>query len=111
MAWPPRLRSLGRTRSYRSRCSIECSPSISGRKAKIFGRNCSIMQKRLVALLFSFGLGTLLEGFALFELFTSRYFPAAATPVVLLSHFAACLVLVPGFLLLLPAPYRTNKWL
>ena len=69
------------------------------------------MQKRLVALLFSFGLGAFLESFALFELFTSRFFPAAATAVVLLSHLAACLVLVPGFLLLLPSPYRKEKWL
>ena len=30
---------------------------------------------------------------------------------MLLSHLAACLVLVPGFLLLLPSPYRKDKWL
>ena len=69
------------------------------------------MQKRLVALLFSFGLGAFLESFALFELFTSRFFPTAATAVVLLSHLAACLVMVPGVLLLLPPPYRKDKWL
>ena len=69
------------------------------------------MQKRLVALLFSFVLGTCLESIAVFELFTSRYFPAHVTFFVLASHLAACLALVPGFLLLLPPAYRTDKWL
>ena len=69
------------------------------------------MQTRPAALLVSFGLGGLLEGFAGFELLTAIGFPDHPIQTVLLSHFAACGVLAPGFLLLLPPSYRKDKWL
>lgn len=69
------------------------------------------MQTRPVALLVSFALGGLLESFAGFELLTSACFPAHPAQVVLLSHFAACGILAPGFLLLLPPTYRRDKWI
>ncbi len=69
------------------------------------------MQMRPVALLVSFTLGGLLEGFAGFELLTSACFPAHPAQVVLLTHFGACGLLAPGFLLLLPTTYRRDKWI
>jgi hypothetical protein len=69
------------------------------------------MQTRPAALLVSFALGGLLESFAGFELLTSAGFSDHPTQAVLLSHFAACGILAPGFLLLLPASYRQDKWI
>jgi len=69
------------------------------------------MQTRPVFLLVSFAVGGLLECFAGVELLTSVCFSAHATRVVLLSHLAACAILAPGFLLLLPPAYRKDKWL
>ena len=69
------------------------------------------MQTRPAALLVSFALGGLLESFAGFELLTSARFPDHPTQAVLLSHFAACGILAPGFLLLLPPTYRKDKWI
>jgi hypothetical protein len=69
------------------------------------------MQTRRVSLLVSLALGGLLEALASFELLTPACFPAHATQVVLLSHFAACVILAPGFLLLLPPTYRSAKWI
>lgn len=62
-------------------------------------------------LLFSFALGALLEGFAAFELLTSATFPNQPVQAVLLSHLAACGLLVPALLFLLPPTYRKDKWL
>jgi hypothetical protein len=64
-----------------------------------------------MALLVSFALGGLLDGFAGFQLLTSPGFPAPSTLVVLLSHFAACGLLAPGFLLLFPPAFRRDKWI
>jgi hypothetical protein len=69
------------------------------------------MQTRPAALLLSFVLGGSLESLAGFELLTATGFFAHSTAVVLLGHFAACGVLTPGFLLLLPPPYRKDKWI
>jgi hypothetical protein len=69
------------------------------------------MQMRPAALLASFALGGLLESFAGFELLTSGCFPDHPTQAVLLSHFAACGILAPGLLLLLPPSYRKDKWI
>jgi hypothetical protein len=69
------------------------------------------MQMRPAALLASFALGGLLESFAGFELLTSARFPDHSTQAVLVSHFAACGILAPGFLLLLPPSYRRDKWI
>jgi hypothetical protein len=66
---------------------------------------------RPAALLASFALGGLLESFAGFELLTSGCFPDHPTQAVLLSHFAACGILAPGLLLLLPPSYRKDKWI
>jgi len=49
--------------------------------------------------------------FASFELLTSACFPAHPTQAVLLSHFAACGILAPGFLLILPPAYRRAWWI
>lgn len=68
------------------------------------------MQMRSAALLVSFALGGLLESFAGFELLTSACFPDHPTQAVLLGHFAACGILAPGFLLLLPPSYRKHRW-
>jgi hypothetical protein len=69
------------------------------------------MQTRPAALLLSFALGGLLEGLVGFELLTSAWFPAHSTRVVVIGHLVACAVLAPGFLLLLPASYRKDKWI
>jgi hypothetical protein len=69
------------------------------------------MQTQRVPLLLSLILGSLLDVFSGFELLTSANFPAHSKQVVLLSHIAACGVLTPGFLLLLPPAYREHKWL
>lgn len=69
------------------------------------------MQMRSVILLVSFVSGGLLESFAAFELWTSAVFSAHSTLAVFLSHLAACGLLSPGFLLLLPATYRRAKWI
>lgn len=69
------------------------------------------MQTRPAALLVSFALGGLLESFAGFELLTLACFPDHSTQAVLVSHFAACGILAPGFLLLLPPSYRRDKWI
>jgi hypothetical protein len=52
-----------------------------------------------------------LESFAGFELLTSACFPDHPIQSVLLSHFAACGILAPGFLRLLPPSYRKDKWI
>ena len=69
------------------------------------------MQTRPVALLLSFALGGVLESYAGLALLMPTGVSAHATQVVLLSHLAACGVLTPGFLLLLPPTYRQDKWL
>src|SRR6185295_6558106 len=69
------------------------------------------MQKRRLVGLASLVCGALLEAFAAVELLTPHFFPARQTGLVLLSHFAACAVFVPGFLLLLPAGYQQDKWI
>ena len=67
------------------------------------------MQTRPVAVLLSLALGGVLELLAGFALLAPAYFPAHPTRVVWLSHFAACGLLAPGFLLLLPPAYRRDK--
>jgi hypothetical protein len=69
------------------------------------------MQTRHAALLVSLTLGGLLESFAGFELLTAAYFPDQLVRSVLLTHFAACGILAPGFLLLLPPSYRKDNWI
>lgn len=69
------------------------------------------MQTRPAMRLFSFALGGLLEGFAAFELLTSATFPNHPIQAVLLSHLAACGILVPALLFLLPPTYRRDKWI
>ena len=69
------------------------------------------MQTRPAALLVSFALGGMLESFAAFELLTAACFPDHPIRSVLLTHFAACGIMAPGFLLLLPSTYRTDKWI
>ncbi len=62
-------------------------------------------------MLISFVLSGLLECFAGFELLTSAWFPNHPAQAVLLSHFAACGILAPGILLLLPPAYRKDWWI
>ena len=69
------------------------------------------MQTRPAALPVSFALGGLLESFAGFDLLTASWFPDHSIRRVLLTHFAACGILAPGFLLLLPPSYRKDKWI
>jgi hypothetical protein len=69
------------------------------------------MQTRPAALLVSFALGGLLESFAGYELLTAASFPDHPAQAVLGSHFAACGILAPGFLLLLPPSYRKDWWI
>jgi hypothetical protein len=64
---------------------------------------------RRAALLLSFALGGLLQGVVGIELLTAAWFPAHSTEVVLLGHLVGCGILTPGFLLLLPAPYRKER--
>lgn len=70
-----------------------------------------IMQTRPTVLLVSFAVGGALESFAGVELLTAACFPDHPIHSVLLSHFAACGIMAPGFLLLLPPSYRKDKWI
>ncbi len=66
---------------------------------------------RNTILLISFSLGGLLETWAGSHLLASAPLPVDQIQTVLLGHLAACGVLLPGFLLLLPPAYRRSKWI